>query len=237
MTVSLAIETRKMTPEEIARSIRLYREEYRWTQVDLAHEAHVEERTIQRAESGGKKVSDDTLRRIAQALKIDEPDFFIKKHRFKSPEQVEREWEEARRKFVSIPLTQITQGRKLLEVVAAGGDAGYFEVADDASDKNTELVATLFDHIKEYGEILPELSFQERAQALPSFEHYVKELDSEGLCLCVGTRRTTLVCSDRSASENNRKPFPFDFQIFIVSTKEFPKKFVLLDRQQPVRFR
>src|ERR1700730_17208543 len=62
-------EYRNLTLEEIAHAVTRFREATDVKQLTLAIEAGVDERTIQRIENG-EKVNEDTLRKIAKAMRL-----------------------------------------------------------------------------------------------------------------------------------------------------------------------
>jgi transcriptional regulator with XRE-family HTH domain len=65
-------EHRRLTPKEIDSMVRQVRKMLGWKQIVLALDARVHERTVQRIEHG-EKVDDESLRKIAKALRLSEP--------------------------------------------------------------------------------------------------------------------------------------------------------------------
>ena len=67
-------EYRRFTPQEIGTAVVMFRKMMDWKQLTLASEAGVNERTVQRIECG-EKVEDESLRKIAKALRLAEDAF------------------------------------------------------------------------------------------------------------------------------------------------------------------
>src|SRR5438552_6498963 len=67
-------EFRCLRPEEIGNFVANCRKRAGWNQLTLAFEAKIHERTVQRMERG-EKVDDDTLCKVAKALRLEEEAF------------------------------------------------------------------------------------------------------------------------------------------------------------------
>src|SRR5689334_14764355 len=67
-------EFRTLTPQEIGQTVLLFRKLIGCKQLALALDANIHERTVQRIERG-EKVDEDTLRKIARTLRLDEESF------------------------------------------------------------------------------------------------------------------------------------------------------------------
>lgn len=102
---------RPLTPDEIAERVRSCREALNWKQAALAGAAHVDERTVQRLEAG-EKVGAATLKNIGRALNLDD-DYFVRHHTVITPEEIQREAEELRRKFATVETTRASTGARL----------------------------------------------------------------------------------------------------------------------------
>jgi len=111
-------EFRKLTAEEFGTMVTMFRKALDWKQINLAHEAGIDERTIQRIEAG-HPVSDDTRRRIAKAFKLPE-DEFTKPTYVPTEEEARARVAEVAERFVLVEARPLRSARDLEEILSVG---------------------------------------------------------------------------------------------------------------------
>lgn len=159
---------RSLTPKEIGYAVASFREVRSWKQSTLAAEAGVTERTVQRIENG-EKASDETLRKVAQALGFP-PRAFIGPRYIRTPEEAaayaEKTMKETFGHNMKVSVGQFTEPREIIDLLSAHG-----LTLDDrqAVGEALEAAARLKDLWEECNMAFDHLSHAERLDAAKQF--------------------------------------------------------------------
>jgi transcriptional regulator with XRE-family HTH domain len=113
---------RNLTPQEIGHAVTTFRKLLGMKQLTLAVEARIDERTVQRIERG-EKVNDDTLRKVAKALRMEEGSFL-------GPRYVATREEAAANVFSEVCVVEMNDLTTVQDWLAVLGAHGYI-VADE----------------------------------------------------------------------------------------------------------
>jgi transcriptional regulator with XRE-family HTH domain len=163
------------TQQEIAMLVKELRAYFGWKQLALAAEAGVTERTVERTEAG-VKVSDDTLRKIAKALKLRER-AFTDMYYHPSDKELMAEVERIRDENTVTHLHDLSQARDLENIL---GQHGHLIDGNAVEDSLTEAVASLKDQIQDWGDILDDIPHRERLAACRSLLESIREIEERG---------------------------------------------------------
>jgi transcriptional regulator with XRE-family HTH domain len=134
----------------VATSVRTSREKMGWTQETLAELAGLTPRTVQRVEAGTSS-SPDTRRALARAFELPNIDAFERSSLAPIDERLKSEAERLDRETVALELVTLPSARRLRQLVEAAAQF-CFKTIHDAPDEVDELLADLFDRLKEYSE-------------------------------------------------------------------------------------
>jgi transcriptional regulator with XRE-family HTH domain len=168
-------ENRRLMPQEIGQAVAMFRKVVGMKQLTLALEAGVDERTVQRVERG-EKVNDDTLRRIAKALRIQE-DAFVGMRYVPTSEEAVAEAEKMLSQVLMVEANVFSTVKDCDAVLSA---LGY--LVDDrhvAADLARE-VATFKDLLQDCGDIYREISNTEQVEACESVLKQAQKIEEAG---------------------------------------------------------
>ena len=222
MTETNTVEVRPPSPEVIAMAVRMFREHLGWKQINLAHEAGVDERTIQRVERG-EKASAQTLRQIAKALKFEDPDVFTTPQRVPTKE----EWKAELKKRVTIPVSVAETGGQVVTFILACGYF-HFDHPEPLDEEDASLFGELFDSIMDYEMALSDLPPSARSEAGRYFDDLLARLGERGFRLYLGERRVKLHFKCRKDVE----PWDAALGYTFLATKDAPvKTMAIVDRE------
>lgn len=172
-------EYRNLTLEEIANAVTRFREATDVKQLTLAIEAGVDERTIQRIENG-EKVNDDTLRKIAKAMRLHD-NAFIGPRYVRKVEDVIVELEEQTKKLLAdnlvVDAAEISTLKDCNEILSA---SVYCVDDSHVSDGIAEKVAALRDLLQDWGDIYLDLINAERLDGCKALMTSLREIQSAG---------------------------------------------------------
>jgi transcriptional regulator with XRE-family HTH domain len=223
--------------QALAENIKSLREEHSWTQEQLAEAAQLHHRTIQRAEAG-QGASAETLLAIAGALDVDvdllrfDGMGFLAQELGVPREQLTPEFIAQKKrelvdpKFATVHLARIAASADFRTV--ADAMAMFFDCTtkrDDIQDEAAALQSELNDLLMVGSDIDP--TFR-RTCEVAAFDH-VKRLESLGAVVTIGLRKHSLVV-------DKQEPIPWVTLFVIVAPEREEKKFLLVPRQQPIRF-
>ncbi len=182
-----AFQPQQFTPEEIARLVRAYREDLGLKQINLAQEAGVDERTIQRIEAGGGSVSAETLRRIARAFKLSDPDFFTKPYAVPT--------EEWKKHNIFVDVSRADKGSDFIPLLS---ECVIYQFAhpDPDNDEHAEAFGRLLDCITDHQMVWGNLSPSEQIKAGQSFLGPLAELERLGFWVFTGLRQAQFDLKD-----------------------------------------
>jgi transcriptional regulator with XRE-family HTH domain len=168
-------EFRNLTPAEIGKAVVNFRKMSGMKQITLAHEARVTERTIQRIEQG-EKVNDETLRQVAQALRL-KPDSFI------GPRYVRDEADaraHAEKMLAEVFIINANDLVTLKDCAAVLSTDGYFVDDRSAGDELAHQIAVLRDTLQDWGDMYREISHTEKLAACESVMELIREMENAG---------------------------------------------------------
>jgi transcriptional regulator with XRE-family HTH domain len=183
-----------MKPEEIALLVKMHREYLGWKQINLAQEARLTERTIQRLEAG-EQMSDVTLRQVAKALKLSDPDYFLKPQRFPTSDELEELLSEWKRKYRILDVQRATSGKQLADL-ASRAHCWAFDHPEPETSEQKQLVGAFLDNLKDWGDILGDLPPSALLDATANFSEMLVDLEKSGYWVYVGERTVTLKMKD-----------------------------------------
>jgi len=168
-------EHRRPTPGEVGYVVRELRKYFEWKQLALAQEAGVTERTIQRIEEG-EKVGDDTLRKVAKALRLRE-DAFTAPTYHPSAAELEELARTAREDYMVADAYDLSGQDALDGILNAHG-----HLIDDRAVEDTlaEEVAALKDNIQDYGDIYDDLTNVQRLEARRKLLELIRNIERKG---------------------------------------------------------
>lgn len=135
-------QPRTLTPTELAKCIRLFREAKRWSQEQLAEISGLSERTIQRVEKG---LSGDlnTRRALATAFDFEDIDVFNKAYEIPSEDELKAAQEKFDKENVTLAAKPLTAGRQLAMLVTTctmDMSEPAFELPREAEEAFSDLV-------------------------------------------------------------------------------------------------
>jgi transcriptional regulator with XRE-family HTH domain len=179
-------EYRCLTPEEIGKAVAMFRNLAGIKQLTLALEAGVTERTVQRIENG-EKVNEESLRRIAKALRMDE-NSFIGPRQMQSHEQA---FEQTKKWLEGVKLIDAYRFAALKDAEAVLGTHGMIVddhfVTDDAADE----VASFKDLLQGWNDVYAELfTHGEKLEACRSLVEGAQQVEARGYVIRYGVYMT-----------------------------------------------
>lgn len=191
-------ESRRLTNEELATIVSMWRENRGWTQETLAELAGITPRTVQRVE-GGEPSSVDTRRALARALDWEDIDTFNKPWPMPNLDRLKAEQERIERETVPVSLVVIKKGRELREFAesATGWQHNQF---GNLSIKAEKAFAHLQEYFQDYGDIKDCYSPTQKLEVNQDLQALIDELASEGVSVCAGTRKVRFCFKDDDKS-------------------------------------
>lgn len=178
-------EYRRLTAAEVGLMIRLARKQKGIKRAVLAAEAHMSEKTLERAESG-RGISEESSRRIAQALGFQE-DTFVAELYVPEPGEFERmqkkQLEELRATHVPQAVAEINGTRDLLRLFRC---ELFFTDDTHVAEEDLETFAGLKDSLWEGNAIHEELSELERLRVAQSFLDEIHSFQALGYIVKAG---------------------------------------------------
>src|ERR1035437_216027 len=115
MTETKNGEFRTLTAQEFGNLVAMFRKALHWKQINLAYEAGIDERTIQRVEAG-QQVSDDTRRQIARTFKLPE-DEFLKPRYVPTEEEIRAKVSEIKDRFKVVDAQNLQSLRDIEKIM------------------------------------------------------------------------------------------------------------------------
>lgn len=216
-------ETRQFTPEELASFVIVFRKANGWTQETLAEISGLNVRTIQRIERA-EPSSLDARRALARAFQIEDIDLFNKPHTFKSEEQIRKEAGEFQRKNVTLDVSIATTGKQLADL-AEQMNCHVFHQPDGVPADVAETAATIFDYLRDYGDVDEHYSFSQKLGVHAELGDYLATLNKAGFSVCFALRNTKLVGQNWA----DKTPWPVTIgYVFVAPSGREPKQIAVL---------
>lgn len=178
-------EYRRLTPQEIGQAVTVFRKMLGMKQLTLAFEAGVNERTVQRVERA-EKVDDETLRKIAKGLRLQE-DAFVGFRYIPSPEEAVAD---AGKMLSQLMMIEAIEFRTVKDCDALLYAMGYFVddrhvVADLAHE-----IAVLKDLILDWGDLYKEIPHTNQVEACESVLNQAQKIANAGYIMRYGVYTT-----------------------------------------------
>jgi transcriptional regulator with XRE-family HTH domain len=182
-------EYRRLTSAEVGAMIRSFRQGQGIKRAALAADANMSEKTLERAE-GGQGISEDSCRRIARALGLQEDVFVGEKYIPASEEamrMLEQKDKERRATHSPSAVAEFEGLRDVLPLFRA-----YGLLADDQSvaDQDMEAFANLKESWWEWNAIAPDIGQPELVKGAQSFLADIRGFEARGYVLksCIAQR-------------------------------------------------
>lgn len=221
------IETRCLTPEELAKLIIDSRGQRGWSQETLAEIAGVSVRTVQRVEKA--ELSNlNTRRALAKALDWEDIDVFNKPWPLPNEKKIREEEKRLSEISTLVSLETGLSGRKLrtlIEGTQAMSVHEYTELHSEAS----EVFAELQDYMRDYLDIFSDLTAVDKISIDKDFQIAIEKLHKMDLEIGIGTRRMKVT------SKNCKDKTPLTFlvvHVVVGSSKAFPQTIRLPKQSQ-----
>jgi transcriptional regulator with XRE-family HTH domain len=188
------IETKN--PKFLAFWTKCIRESSHWSQEALAAASGLTVRTIQRIEAGNP-ASVTTRRALARGLGYDNPDVFEDPEFIKGVQALfeglrKVQDDEVQKQFpdhIRVSVARATNGEALARI-AYEASAYLFHADEAIANKAKEIAASIFDFLRDLGDLGDDGSFTERLSYQRSLDDLLKQLESQGTA-CYSAFRTT----------------------------------------------
>ena len=168
-----------MSTGRAALSLKYYRKRQGLTQEQIAEQARVGTRTVQRLERGGP-ARYGTLARLADVLSVSVEELCepppAASHATGSP----RRWD-------VIPVSRVASGASLVDLVA-GRHALHFSRIDVDGEADRDLVAEFEEELQEDLDVIAELRPIARRDCKRSLQRYLDQLEQRGLGMVGGSK-------------------------------------------------
>jgi transcriptional regulator with XRE-family HTH domain len=208
---------RVITPAELALLVKMWREEHKWSQAQLAEIARVTERTIQRVENG-EPSSFDTRRAIARAFQSPDIDVFNKPHRLPNIEKWKAYSAELDKTTVLIPITRIRDARTLrtMSEGAMCSAADEIEIGE-LSTEAREAFASIVDQLRDYNDVSDDCSMNARLELDRDVDVLLKTIADARATVGAGLRHAKV----RSKSDKpNSEPLNWTIIYFVLAPSD-----------------
>ena len=231
MTSTAQVEVRLLTPTEVGRVIKLFREEYGWSQETLAELAGVNARTIQRLEAG-QSSSLDTRRAVGSAFRFEDIDWLNKPMPIPTQEAIQAQRAAFDRDHLVLD-AQVVDGRGLMAVLidqdcSALAGTGLSELDPGVR----ESWATALDHIRDCLDIRDVAGRTEMLGYGDFLDETLAPLREAELCLTVATRRAVMGRKGRS----DETPIPLSIMYVAVVRADAPALKMAVPRKATMAF-
>lgn len=190
-TAETPVQSRALTPEELAVLVRMFRDAKKWSQEQLADIAKLSTRTVQRVEEG-QPSSTDTRRAIASALGFEDIDALNKPHVISTPEQLEEQKARFEKEHLTLKAERIQTGRQFGRLMEQAS-ANMFDESVDLPSEAAEIFARLTDFCRDYADCDELYSAVDKLGVYEELEQMLTELESLGFTLVASTRDTKLL--------------------------------------------
>ncbi len=186
-------------PKFLAFWTKCFRETSKWSQEALAESAGLSVRAIQRIEAG-QSVSVTTRRALARGLGYTNPDVFEDPEFIKGVHALfdylrKTQDEELQKQFPEhmwLNVARVTTGEGLARV-AYEADACLFSADEVIARGAKELAATIFDFLRDLGDLGDHGTFADRLGYQNSLGELLAQLEAFGAACCCGFRMTKMV--------------------------------------------
>jgi transcriptional regulator with XRE-family HTH domain len=203
-----AIDTKD--PKFLAFWTKCIRESSHWSQDALAASSGLDVRTIQRIEAG-LSVSVTTRRALARGLGYDNPDVFDDPKFIRGVHALfggmrKAQDEEVQKQFpdhMRVSVARVKSGEGLARV-AYEANAYLFHADEAIADEAKEIAASIFDFLRDLGDLGDEGSFSEKLDYQRSLAELLEQLEALGVACYSAFRVTNMV----GANWADKTPMP-----------------------------
>lgn len=183
------MSTMERDPAFIAKQVKFIRKMFRMTQENLADQAGVTTRTIEKVESGRHRPDEQTLRSLARGLGVD-VGYFEKP----TPAQ-EAQWkaqiEHAVRKTLLVPTRPIRLTSDFLAEFSQR-QAFRFDTVQVKGDEGLELAASLIDSMKDLNDCWDDCSASQQLEFARSCVEMIAQFEKLGFLCHMGHHKQVL---------------------------------------------
>lgn len=198
MTPTAFDDTRHLTPDEIGRVVRAFRDEFGWSQETLAELAGVTSRTVQRLEAG-EPSSLDTRRAVARAFRFEDVDWLNKPFPFPDAAALQARREAFEREHLVLD-ARVVDGRALMAMlVDAGCDCLAGSGLSELPEGAREAFATAMDFIRDCLDVREVVPMGEMLGYGDELQAILEPLRAAGHAISAATRRTSITQAGWSA--------------------------------------
>ncbi|ESX82673.1 MULTISPECIES: helix-turn-helix transcriptional regulator [unclassified Mesorhizobium] len=209
-------------PKFLAFWTKCIRETSHWSQEALAASSGLDVRTIQRIEAGNP-VSVTTRRALARGLGYDNPDVFDDPEFIKGVHELfeglrKIQDDEVQKQFpdhIRVPVTKAVSGEALARI-AYEADGYLFNTDDAIAAEAKEIAASMFDYLRDLGDIADDISFSEKRTYQQEVDGLFRQLEELGAACYLAFRATKLV----GANWVEKTPLPFTIGYLTVVPSE-----------------
>ena len=225
------VEPRLLTPEEVGRVVRRFRELHKWTQETLAELAGVTPRTLQRLEAG-QPASLDTRRAVTRAFGVEDLDWLSKPMLMPTAEELEKQRQAFDREHLVLD-ARVVDGRGLMSVLI---DEDCGALAGTGLSQLQPMVreswAEALDLLRDCLDIRDVAGHAEMLGYGDSLDEILAPLREAGLCLTVATRRALLGRPDWT----DQTPIPFSIMYVAATSADTPALKMAVPRKVSMSF-
>jgi transcriptional regulator with XRE-family HTH domain len=220
-------------PKFLAFWTRCIRESSHWSQEALAASSGLDVRTIQRIEAG-HSVNVTTRRALARGLGYDNPDVFDDPEFIKGVHAIfdglrKVQDEEVQKQFpdhIRVMVERTGSGEALARIAYDAGSY-LFHTDGGISDEAKVIAASIFDFLRDLGDLDDDCSFSERLGYERSLDDLLKQLEELGAACYSAFRLTKMV----GANWTDKTPIPLTIGYLTV----VPAEKVLTEMMVPRR--
>jgi transcriptional regulator with XRE-family HTH domain len=225
--------THNLPPNILGFWIRMVRTAANLSQDALAAAAGVTERTVQRIEAG-ENISVQSRRSLARGLGYDDPNIFddsafiatvsglVESLRAEAIRAEQDRYPD----HLKIEATATVSGADLANLIEAA-DASIFQCDEGASDDTRIEAATLFDNLRDWGDLWSELSYSDKLKAQKSFSAALNSLSKHSLRGYQARRVGRLV----GGAPAGRAPIPFTVVYFALVPDDQELTYLLVPKR------
>jgi transcriptional regulator with XRE-family HTH domain len=162
-------------PQVIAAVVKELRTHLGWKQFALAHEAGVTVRTIERLEAG-ERMSDETLNKVAKALKFPEGAFTQPSY-CPSDDELAAMVKKNKEDYTHTPLHDLSGPRDLENILSANA---YLVDGSQVNDDLADRVAGIKDYVQDAGDIFDDTSHTNQLTFCRELLSMIRDIEAQG---------------------------------------------------------
>ncbi len=224
MTSTTSPETRTLTPDEIGRVVRAFRDEFGWSQETLAELAGITSRTVQRLEAG-QPSNLDTRRAVARAFDFEDLDWLNKPFPFPDEAELRARHEAFEREHLVLDAKPV-DGRGLMATLVDHGCNGIAATGlSELPAGVREAFAAALDFLRECMDVSDVAPRSELLGYGDTIEEILAPLREQGFVIAVATRTT------RITGEGWKQPLPLSIVYLAAAPADAPPSKIAVSRK------